>query len=100
MRRIKITIRGWMLAVALAAVVTTGGLSLAGARESAMRAQCVNNLKQVALALHNYHASYGSFPPGTVGDRTLPPDRRLSWMALMFGFLSQGLQLIIDFMRA
>jgi prepilin-type N-terminal cleavage/methylation domain-containing protein/prepilin-type processing-associated H-X9-DG protein len=63
------------------------------AREAARRAQCVNNLKQIGLALHNYHDAFGSFPLGGVEDPLNSPwtqnKTRISWRALVLPFLEQ-----------
>ncbi len=36
------------------------------AREAARRSQCINNMKQIGVALHNYHSALNVFPPGYV----------------------------------
>lgn len=53
--------------------------------ESARRAQCANNLKQIALALHAYHDRYGCLPPAVVRD---PQGRPMhSWRVLLLPFI-------------
>jgi prepilin-type processing-associated H-X9-DG protein len=58
------------------------------AREAARRAQCTNNLKQIGLALHNYHDVYRCFPPAYVADENGRP--LYSWRVLLLPFLEEG----------
>ncbi|MEW4561902.1 DUF1559 domain-containing protein [Bremerella sp. JC770] len=64
------------------------------AREAARRMQCSNNLKQLGLALHNYHDTFGSFPSGyiDISNRTEVSDNKghWSWAALTLPFLEMG----------
>ena len=63
------------------------------AREAARRAQCINNLKQIGLALHNYHDVVGAFPPGFIsrpgpdGDNTGPG---WGWAAMVLPPIEQA----------
>ena len=55
------------------------------AREAARRAQSQNNLKQIGLALHNYHDTYGHFPPAVIVEDGVPR----SWRVEILPFLDQ-----------
>ena len=60
------------------------------AREAGRKAVSMNNLKQIMLTMHNYAASYGSFPPRAIFDKQGKP--LLSWRVKMLPYLeSQGL---------
>jgi prepilin-type N-terminal cleavage/methylation domain-containing protein/prepilin-type processing-associated H-X9-DG protein len=65
------------------------------AREAARRAQCVNNLKQMGLALHNYHDAMSVFPPGYIaagpyidGETDVSPG--WSWASMILPQLDQS----------
>lgn len=51
------------------------------------RAICTNNLKQIGLALHNYQAVYGAFPPAYITDKAGNPAH--SWRVLILPYLEE-----------
>jgi len=59
------------------------------AREAARRTQSRNNLKQIALALHDFQGAYDTFPPGTMPGPVTAEDR-MSWQATILPYLEQG----------
>ena len=69
------------------------------AREAARRIQCVNNLKQLGLAIHNYHDANNNLPPGriwspTAGAGSFPTifsgSPNTTWFNLMLPLFEQG----------
>ncbi len=51
----------------------------------AKRCHCANNMKQILLALHNYHAEHGSFPPAYVANESGKPMH--SWRVLILPYM-------------
>ena len=73
------------------------------AREAARRAQCINNMKQFGLAMHNYHESNNCFPsgdirkvgypmmPGVICDIDIFSNcQNTPWSCLMLPYIEQG----------
>ena len=83
-----------VLAVVLGVVLVCGGVLVAlllpavqAAREAARRSLCTNNLKQIVLAMHNYHDVYKCFPSAVLTDESGRPIR--SWRVAILPFMEQ-----------
>jgi prepilin-type N-terminal cleavage/methylation domain-containing protein len=77
-----IAIIGTLIALLLPAVQA--------AREAARRMQCSNNLKQIGLAFHNFHNTYGRFPYATTWKDTSTRFIDKTWPIDIFPYLEQG----------
>jgi prepilin-type processing-associated H-X9-DG protein len=71
--------------------------AMLSARESARRIQCQNNMKQMSLALHNYHDMYSVFPPGYIARNVSPTDPAAeeagpgwAWSVMLLPFMDQA----------
>lgn len=86
------------LLVVIAIIAVLVGLLLPAvqqARESARRTQCKNNLKQIGLALQNYHDTFTTFPMGYCAsmpyvDGSTDTSKGWGWSALILPQLDQG----------
>lgn len=95
--------RGFTLVELLVVIAIIGILvalllpAIQAAREAARRSQCGNNMKQLGIALHNYHDTHGVFPPGVIAN-TLNSSMgapnafpgAMSWMPLLLPFMEQA----------
>jgi prepilin-type N-terminal cleavage/methylation domain-containing protein/prepilin-type processing-associated H-X9-DG protein len=80
------------LVVVIALIAVLAGLLLPavqGVRSAVLRVHCANHLKQIGLALHQYHDSQGSLPPGCSYRNGADPHPHMSWCTRLLPFLEQ-----------
>jgi hypothetical protein len=61
--------------------------AVSAAREAARRMECSNNIRQIALAMHNYHDTYSCFPAAYIEDENGKPMH--SWRVALLPFLGE-----------
>jgi len=96
--------RGFTLVELLVVIAIIGILialllpAVQAAREAARRSQCVNNMKQIGLALHNYHDTNKTFPPQAIWGvpntasyqlGTLPAPFHHTWCTFILPYMEQ-----------
>jgi len=90
-RRPGFTLIELLVVIALAAVLLALLLpAVQKVRAAADRVKCLNNLKQIGLALHSYHDANGGFPPAVTSD--LPAGAGslfVSWIPYIFPYIEQ-----------
>src|SRR6476620_7242903 len=88
MKRSAFTLVELLVVIAIIGVLVALLLpAVQAAREAARRMQCSNHLKQIGLALQNYHDHYHSLPPAYVADADGKPMH--SWRVLILPYLEQ-----------
>jgi prepilin-type N-terminal cleavage/methylation domain-containing protein len=58
-------------------------------REAANRTTCANNLKQIGIGVHNFHAAQQYLIPAWIGDNSLDPDGWATWGVLLLPYIEQ-----------
>jgi len=86
---LQFTLGGMFVLVAVVALLL--GLLLPAinaAREAGRRSQCINNLKMIGIAMHNYHDCHRALPLGYTPDEQMRP--RSSWRIAVFPFMESS----------